>query len=138
MDYATRYPETVPLKDVQAESVSEAVVNMFTMVGIPKEILSDQASQFLSAVMKEMCILFKTISHNAIPPNLQWPKRQILWYIEENVETRVLRNQMIGINMLDHCCLHTGKFNQDSLSCSPFKFLYGRTVRGPISVLREL
>ena len=57
MDYATRYPEAVPLKDIQAETVAEAFVNMFTTVGVPKEILSDHRSQFLSAVMKEMCRL---------------------------------------------------------------------------------
>jgi len=57
MDYATRYPEAVPLKDIQAETVAEALVNMFTRVGVPNEILSDQGSQFLSAVMKEMCRL---------------------------------------------------------------------------------
>ena len=44
MDYATRYPEAVPLKDIQAETVAEALVNMFTRVGVPKEILSDQGS----------------------------------------------------------------------------------------------
>jgi len=52
MDYATRYPEAVPLKDIQAEMVAEALLNMFTRVGVPTEILSDQGSQFLSAVMK--------------------------------------------------------------------------------------
>jgi len=35
---ATRYPEAVPLKDIQAETVAEALVNMFTRVGVPKEI----------------------------------------------------------------------------------------------------
>jgi len=44
MDYATRYPEAVPLKDVQAETLAEALVNMFTRVGVPKEILSYHGS----------------------------------------------------------------------------------------------
>ena len=57
VDYATRYPEAQPLKDIHAETVAEALVNMFARVGIPKEILSDQGSQFLSAVMKEVCRL---------------------------------------------------------------------------------
>jgi len=43
------------LKDIQAETVAEALVNVFTRVGVPKENLSDQGSQFLSAVTKEMC-----------------------------------------------------------------------------------
>jgi len=36
MDYATRYPEAVPLKDIQAEMVAETLVNMFTRVGVTK------------------------------------------------------------------------------------------------------
>ena len=56
-DYDTRYPEAVSLKDIQAETVAEALVNMFTRVGVPTEILSEHGSQFLSAVTKEMCRL---------------------------------------------------------------------------------
>ena len=54
VDYATRYPEAVPLKDIETETVAEALVTMFTRVGIPEEVLSDQGSQFMSAVMKEV------------------------------------------------------------------------------------
>jgi len=36
MDYATRYPEAVPLKDIQAETVAEALVNMFTRACVQK------------------------------------------------------------------------------------------------------
>ena len=32
VDYATLYSETVALKDIQAETVAEALVNMFTRV----------------------------------------------------------------------------------------------------------
>ena len=32
VDYATQYPEAVALKDIQAETVAEALVNMFTRV----------------------------------------------------------------------------------------------------------
>ena len=57
VDYATRYPEAQPLKDIRTETVAEALVNMFARVGIPREILSDQGSQFISSVMKEVCRL---------------------------------------------------------------------------------
>jgi len=49
---ATRYPEATALKSIEAETVAEELVTMFTRVGIPEEILSDQGSQFLSGVMK--------------------------------------------------------------------------------------
>jgi len=55
VDYATRYPEaTTALLCIEAETVAEALVTMFTRVRIPQEILSDQGSQVLSGVMKEV------------------------------------------------------------------------------------
>ena len=40
VDYATRYPEAVPLKKIDTETVAEALVDMFSRLGIPEEILS--------------------------------------------------------------------------------------------------
>jgi len=41
VDYATRYPEAVPLKNAETETVAEALVNIFSRVGVPMEVLSD-------------------------------------------------------------------------------------------------
>ena len=49
VDYATRYPEAVPLKNIDTETVAEALVDMFSGLGIPEEILSDLGTQFVSA-----------------------------------------------------------------------------------------
>jgi len=54
VDYATTYPEAVALKNVEAETVAEALVTMFTRVGVPQEVMSDQGTQFMSSVMKEV------------------------------------------------------------------------------------
>ena len=114
MDYATRYPEAVPLKDIQAETVAEALVNMFTRVGVPKEILSDQGSQFLSAVMKEMCRLL------SLKQLVTTPYHPICTgFIEKFNDTlkNMLRHMCAEkpkdwIDMLNHCCLHTEKLNK--------------------------
>ena len=47
VDYATRYPEAVALKNINTETVAEALVEIYSKVGIPKEVLSDQGSQFV-------------------------------------------------------------------------------------------
>jgi len=41
VDYATRYPEAVPLCSISAKSVPQALFQLFSRVGIPKEILMD-------------------------------------------------------------------------------------------------
>ena len=54
IDYATRYPETVALLSIETERVAEALVEMFSRVGIPDEMLTDCGSQFTAEVMKEV------------------------------------------------------------------------------------
>ena len=41
VDYATRYPEAVALSSIETEAVAEALVSIFSRVGVPKEILTD-------------------------------------------------------------------------------------------------
>jgi len=48
VDYATRYPEAAPLKNIDTETVAEALVSMFSNIGIPCEILSNNGAQFVS------------------------------------------------------------------------------------------
>ena len=45
-DYATRYPEAVPMKTIDAGAVAEDLIKIFSRVGLPKEILTDQGSNF--------------------------------------------------------------------------------------------
>ena len=54
IDYATRYPEAIPLKTVEAEVIAEELMKVYSRLGIPKEVLTDQGSQFVSRVMKEV------------------------------------------------------------------------------------
>ena len=45
-DYATRYPEAVPMKSVDASSATEELLKIFLGVGIPQEILTDRGDKF--------------------------------------------------------------------------------------------
>ena len=42
VDYATRYPEAVPLASIDTETVAEALVSIFSRVGIPNEALMER------------------------------------------------------------------------------------------------
>ena len=54
VDFATRYPEAVALSNIDTETVADALVEVFSSVGVPQEILSDHGTQFTSDVMKEV------------------------------------------------------------------------------------
>ena len=57
VDYATRCPEAVLLKNIDTETVAEALVDIFRRLGIPEEILRDLGTQFVSDCMKEVARL---------------------------------------------------------------------------------
>lgn len=55
VDYATRYPDAIPLRGMQVSGVARALVQYFSRVGIPKEILTDQGTSFKSRLLKQLC-----------------------------------------------------------------------------------
>ena len=52
LDLCTHYPEAIDLKQHTAQDVAQALVNVFSHFGFPQEILSDQGSDFMSALMQ--------------------------------------------------------------------------------------
>ena len=53
-DYATRYPEAIPLHSTDASHIAEALIGVFSRMGIPGEILTDQGSNFTSQLLTEL------------------------------------------------------------------------------------
>ena len=46
VDYSTRYPEAVLLKNIDTQSVAEALLGIFTTIGFPRALFSDNGTQF--------------------------------------------------------------------------------------------
>lgn len=61
-DYATRYPEAVPLRSIDAEHVAEECIQIFARVGVPEEILTDQGSNFMSNLLTEVYRLLHSLN----------------------------------------------------------------------------
>ena len=48
VDYATGYQEAVPFKKITTEAVADSLLDIYSRVGIPEEVLTDQGTQFMS------------------------------------------------------------------------------------------
>ena len=53
VDFSTRWPEAIPLKRTKTENVAEALFDIFSRLGIPKVVLSDNGRQLISDSMQE-------------------------------------------------------------------------------------
>ena len=51
---STRFSEMIPLTNITAPKISKALVNFFTLVGLPKESQSDKGSSFKSGLLQQV------------------------------------------------------------------------------------
>ncbi len=138
-DYATRYPEAFPLRSFKARQVADRLLQLFSRVGIPKEILTDCGTNFLSKLLQQV---YKVLGIKGIKTTPYHPQTDGL----------VERYNQTLKNMLRKFVSHTGsdwdrwlpyllfayrEVPQASTGFSPFELLYGRQVRGPLDLLRD-
>ena len=138
IDYATRYPEAVPLKTIETTEVAETLISIFSRVGVPKEMLTDGGTQFTSELMREVARLmsirhFTTTPYHAMCNGLVENFNGTLKKMLKRVSDEKPKDWDRYIPALLFACVP-----QASLKFSPFKLLYGRTVRGPLQILIEI
>ena len=73
IDMCTRLPEAIPLKDINTSTVAEALLEIFSRVGLPEKVHSDRGSQFTSEMMHEVCRLLDVKQSTTTPyRNWEW------------------------------------------------------------------
>ena len=77
---------------------------MFARVGIPREILSDQGSQFISSVIKEVCRLLSLKQMVTTPyhPMCNGLVEKFNGTLKNMLRKGVLKNRKTGIGILTH------------------------------------
>ena len=138
-DYSTKYPEAVPLKVIDAETVANALVEIFSRTGIPKEILSDQGSNFTSALMKELCKLLhiKKLTSTSYHPEANGLVERFNGTLKKMLTCFVENGKDDWDKYLPYLLFSYREVPQESTGFSPFELLYGSHVRGPLSIIRE-
>ena len=140
VDYATRYPEAVPLASIDTETVAEALVSIFSHVGIPYEVLSDMGNQCTSAVMKEVSRLlsFKQLVTTPYHPICNGLMERFNQTIKKMLMRMCAERSKDWDKYIDPLLFAYREAPQESLGFSPFELLYGWPVRGPMQILKQL
>ena len=128
------------MKEIDTITIAESLVEVFARVGIPREIVSDNGSQFKSDLMKEINRLLSVKAVHSTP-----------YHAAANGCVERLNGTLKS--MLKKICSDHPKdwdryipavlfayreIPNDTLGFTPFELLYGRNVRGPSSILHEL
>ena len=140
VDYATRYPEATPLKKINSPTVAEALVDMFSRLGIPEEILSDLGTQFISECMEEVNRLLSIRHLTTTPyhPMCNGLVGKFNGTLKSMLKKLCAEQPRMWHRYVNALLFAYREVPQDSTGLSPFELLYGRTVRGPMHILKEL
>lgn len=138
-DYATRYPEAFPLRSITTAKVISALVQMFSRVGLPDKIITDQGTNFTSSLMRHF---HRQLGIQSIKTSPYHPQTDRL----------VERFNKTLKHMLWKFVNDTGKdwdkwlpfvlfayreVPQASTGFSRFELVYGWSVQGPLDLLRK-
>ena len=138
MCYDSKYPEAILLKRVDAQSVAEGMVEVYSRTGLPTGILTDQGTVFMSALHKQLCDILEIKRIRNSPYHPESDGMLARWHAS--------MKSMIKKTELDHRdwdkCLKYLLFAYRSTphsvtGFSLFELIYGRDVRGPLEFLKD-
>ena len=131
----TRFPEVIPLRNIKARTVSNVLVNFFTLFGLPKEVQSDQGSNFMSGIFQQVMYELGVRQINSSAYHLESQdalerfhaslKTMIRAYVEQHE-----KDWDVGLPLLMFAARESV---QESLGFSPFDLVFGHHVRGPLN-----
>ena len=136
---STRFPEVVPLRNIKARTIVKALIKFFTLVGLPKSIQSDQGSNFMSGVFKEVMqeLGIKQYKSSAYHPESQGALERFHQTLKNMLRSYCFDTEKAwdeGVHLL---LFAVREPTQESLGFSPFDLVFGHTVRGPLKLLQE-
>ncbi|CAM5168724.1 unnamed protein product [Eretmochelys imbricata] len=139
VDFATRYPEAVPLASIEADTMADALLTIFSRVGFPKEVLTDQGSNFMYALL--WCLWEKCgVRHDwasAYHPQSNGLVERFNGTLKMMLKTFMSQHPQDWDKYLPHLLFTYREVPQGSTGFSPFELLYGRRVRGPLDLMRD-
>ena len=140
IDYATRWVEATPLKDITAEVIVEELMVFFSRIGIPSELLSDGGPQYTAQLMQEALKLLG-INHALAAP--YHPETNGLCEKANDTVKQMLRKVSADQpkkwdRLLPGVLFAYREVPQATTGLSPFEMVYGIKPRGPLSLLRDL
>ena len=136
---STRLPEAIPLRNINTKTIVMALVKFFTFVGLPKSVQSDQGSIFMSGVFQQVMheLGIKQYRSSAYHPESQGALERFHQTLKNIIRSYCFDTEKDwdeGIHLLFFAVRESV---QESFGFSPFKLVFGYTVRGPLKLLKE-
>ncbi|XP_077553575.1 uncharacterized protein LOC144168472 [Haemaphysalis longicornis] len=135
---ATKFPEAVPLRELNSPQVVDALLSIFARVGFPAEIQCDNGSVFTSCLTSTF---FERCGIKVVHSSIYHPQSNPVERMH-SVLKRILRALCFERKRDWEACVPAAMFAlrsapHESTGFSPAELVYGRSLRTPLRMLRE-
>ncbi len=139
VDYATRYPEAIPLRKATSKAIAQELFLLSSRVGIPKEILTDQGTPFMSRTMADLCRLLKVkqLRTTVYHPQTDGLVERFNQTLKQMLRRVAADDRRDWDQMLPYILFGIREVPQASTGFTPFELLFGRQPRGLLDVAKE-
>ncbi|GFN99199.1 Pol polyprotein [Plakobranchus ocellatus] len=122
------------------EIFGRGAVDIYSRLGVSEEVLSDQGTQFRSDCMKEVCRLLGIKQKTTTPyhPMCNGLVERFNATLKTCLRRLCSEQPRQWHRYINPLLFAYREVPQESTHLAPFDLLYGRTVRGPMHILREL
>ena len=138
-DYATRYPEAIPLSNIRAETVARALIGIFSRVGLCDELVHDQGTNFISKIMTELCnsLGISQITCTAGHQQTNGLLERFHSTLKNMIKSLSEQQMTTWDHFIQPFLFAYREVPNQATGHSPFELLYGREVRGPLSLIKN-
>lgn len=138
MDAYARWPEIIPMHTTTSAKTIEALRSLFSAYGLPKEVVTDNGTQFVSQEF-EISLARNGVKHIASPA-YHPASNGLAERLVQNLKKSLAKNRAIGGMTLEHCAANFlfGYRNTPHTTTgkTPAELFLKRQVRTRLSLLR--
>ncbi|XP_055862849.1 uncharacterized protein LOC106056191 isoform X1 [Biomphalaria glabrata] len=138
IDVCSRWPEAIPLKQIEARDIVQALYTLFTRFGFPREILSDRGTQFNCQLATTFLNMFGIQQRFTTSYHPQSTCERFNVNLKKSLY-KVMDDKPKEWDMAIPSILFAYRESRNEITgFSPFQMIYGGNPRGPMTILKDL
>ncbi|GFU66169.1 retrovirus-related Pol polyprotein from transposon 17.6 [Trichonephila clavipes] len=135
---SSKFPEAIPVSDISSVSVTDALLNIFSRTGFPREIQCDQGTSFTSALTTEFFERFGIlVRHSLVYHPQSNPVERFHRTLKRLLRVLCLDAGSEWHKHLPSILLALRTVPHESTGYTPSELLYGKNLRTPETLVME-
>ncbi|KAG8183285.1 hypothetical protein JTE90_004905 [Oedothorax gibbosus] len=135
---SSKYPDAIPVENLKSTSIIDALLQVFSRMGFPKELQTDQGTSFTSALTTEFLERFgiKVVRSSVYHPQSN-PVERMHRTLKRILRVLCLESGPDWEKILPQALFALRTVTHDSTGFTPAELVHGRNLKTPVTLLYD-